>query len=179
MTKEERIDSFSWIMESAVSTLELKKMTVKLTEMGFFDRPASLKYHGTESGDLFRHSAEVTESLIQLTERLDLKWERRESPYLVGMLHDLCKCELYRYSEDTEKWEYNNDLILPGHGEKSVILAQKLIRLTEEEIACIRWHMGAFDEKENWKHYSYAVSVYPNVLYTHTADMIASQIHGI
>ena len=53
------------------------------------------------------------------------------------------------------------------------------LKLTDEEIACIRWHMGAFDEKENWKHYSYAVSQYPNVLYTHTADMIASQIHNI
>ena len=177
MTREERIDSFSWLMEGILPASELEKLTKRLMRIGFFDKPASLKYHGTESGDLFRHSAEVTESLIRLTERLDLKWERRESPFLIGMLHDLCKCELYRYSEDTGKWEYSNDLNHPGPGEKSVSMAQKLVRLTDEEIACIRWHMGAFDEKDNWKHYSYAVSVYPNVLYTHTADMIASQIH--
>ena len=48
-----------------------------------------------------------------------------------------------------------------------------------EEIMCIRWHMGAFDERENWKYYSAAVKKYPNVLYTHVADMTASQIIGV
>ena len=57
MTREERIDSFGWIMESVMPTPELKKLTVRLTEIGFFDKPASLKYHGTETGDLYRHSA--------------------------------------------------------------------------------------------------------------------------
>jgi len=37
-------------------------------------------------------------------------------------------------------------------------------------------HMGAFDDTENWNYYSKAVNQYPNVLWTHTADMIASQI---
>lgn len=32
-----------------------------------------------------------------------------------------------------------------GHGEKSVILAQKFIKLTDEEILAIRWHMASFD----------------------------------
>jgi len=48
--------------------------------------------------------------------------------------------------------------------------------LTDEEIACIRWHMGAFDDKERWNNYRYAITQFPNVLYTHTADMIASTI---
>ena len=43
----------------------------------------------------------------------------------------------------------------------------------------IRWHMGAFDDRENWKYYSAAVKKYPNVLYTHVADMTASQIIGV
>jgi hypothetical protein len=37
----------------------------------------------------------------------------------------------------------------------------------------------AFEEKSNWKYYSKAVNQYPNVLWTHTADMIASQILGV
>jgi hypothetical protein len=53
------------------------------------------------------------------------------------------------------------------------------MKLTPEEVMCIRWHMGAFDEKENWQYYSRAVNKYPNVLWTHTADMIASQIMGV
>ena len=51
--------------------------------------------------------------------------------------------------------------------------------LTQEEIFCIRWHMGAFDDKENWNSYGRACTVYPNVLYTHTADMIAARIEGV
>ena len=33
-----------------------------------------------------------------------------------------------------------------GHGEKSVIIAMKFIKLTDEEIAAIRWHMGGYDD---------------------------------
>jgi hypothetical protein len=36
--------------------------------------------------------------------------------------------------------------------------------------------MGAFDDKERWSYYNHAIKLYPNVLYTHTADMIASAI---
>ena len=45
-----------------------------------------------------------------------------------------------------------------------------------EELSCIRWHMGAFDDKENWNYYGAAIENYPNVLFTHTADMIAARI---
>ena len=37
----------------------------------------------------------------------------------------------------------------------------------------------AYDEKENWNILGRAIEQYPNVLYTHTADMIASRIKGI
>lgn len=47
------------------------------------------------------------------------------------------------------------------------------------EMLCIRWHMGAFDDKENWNSYGRAVTNFPNVLYTHTADMIAARILGV
>ena len=53
------------------------------------------------------------------------------------------------------------------------------MKLTLEEIFCIRWHMGAFDSKENWNSYGAACTEYPNVLYTHTADMIAARIIGV
>jgi len=61
-----------------------------------------------------------------------------------------------------------------------VILANLYgVHLTEEEVLCIRWHMGAFDEKENWNAYGKAIEKYPNVLWTHTADMVASKIEGV
>ena len=150
-----------------------------LEEIGFFTDPASTKYHGNYEGGLFDHSRAVATELINLTERLGLKWEREESPVIIGLYHDLCKCGSYIKNEDGT-YKYNTDQIIPGHGEKSIIIAQKYIELTDEEIACIRWHMGAYEtDTKMWDYYGRAIEKYPNVLYTHTADMIASKIRGI
>lgn len=153
-----------------------------LEEIGYYEKPASTKYHGTADGDLFRHSVEVARALQELTDKLGLTWERPESPMIVGLLHDVCKCD--DYVQNTlpfdSVWEYNKrDKIMDGHGDKSVIMLAGHIQLTEEECYAIRFHMGAFTEKEDWQYYSRACKKYPNVLYTHTADMIASQIRGI
>lgn len=43
---------------------------------------------------------------------------------------------------------------------------------------CIRWHMGAFDEKENWRLYTNAVNNFENVLWVHHADMMASNVYN-
>jgi HD superfamily phosphohydrolase YqeK len=145
---------------------------------GFFTAPASTKYHGNYEGGLFDHSFAVTTSLLSLTKRMGLNWKRKASPYIVGMLHDLCKCDSYIHNPDCT-YSYNPNILLPGHGDKSVILAQKIVDLTDEEMACIRWHMGAFDDKENWDKYGKSIEKYPNVLWTHTADMMAARIFKI
>ena len=151
----------------------------ELKQRGFFIAPASINHHGQYEGALFDHSYEVAKALVNMTEKLGLKWENERSPYIVGMFHDLCKMDNY-VKNDNEEWQYNNDTLLPGHGEKSVIIALTMLRnLTDEELYCIRWHMGAFDTKENWNSYGRACTNYPNVLYTHTADMIAARIVGI
>ena len=152
-----------------------------LIENGFFTAPASIHHHGAYSGALFDHSFAVT------TERLELKWQLERSPYIVGMFHDLCKVDNYTCTKkptlspllEGDSWEYNNATLLPGHGDKSVMMLQQHIQLTDEELYCIRWHMGAFDDKENWNSYGRAVTNFPNVLYTHTADMVAARILGV
>lgn len=162
-------------------------MGLDLDELGFFTAPASTKYHGAYKGGLFDHSLEVAKALVELTENLGLKWERPESPYIVGLLHDLCKCDNYvelntldEIAPIGQKYKYNPGLIIPGHGEKSVIMALRIVDLTDEEIACIRWHMGAYEtDTKMWTYYGNAIEKYPNVLYTHTADMIASKIVGV
>ena len=151
-----------------------------LEELGFFTAPASTKYHGAYEGGLFDHSLATAEALVELTENLGLTWERLESPYIVGMFHDLCKCDNYVKDFKTDKYIYNPDIIIPGHGDKSVIMLSQYMFLTDEEIACIRWHMGAYEtDPRMWDYYGKAVEKYPNVLYTHTADMIASRIKGV
>ena len=151
-----------------------------LEQLGFFTAPASIKYHGDYEGGLFDHSFITAKILVELTEKLDLKWQRPESPYIVGMFHDLCKCDNYISHAFDNGFSYNPDIIIPGHAEKSIIILQRYVELTDEEIACIRWHMGAYEkDPKMWEYYGRAIEKYPNVLYTHTADMIASKIVGV
>ena len=177
-SKAERIRYFKELMGGGFSSVQCECLADQLDEMGFFNAPASAGHHGAYEGGLFDHSAEVTEQLLYLTRHLELKWGREKSPYIVGMFHDLCKVDQYRQKEDGG-FEYRKDLILPGRGDKSVIIAQTLQELTIEETLCIRWHMGAYEGKEIWNALGEAIRTYPNILYTHTADMLASHVEGI
>lgn len=142
---------------------------------GFFTAPASTKYHGAFEGGLYEHSKAVAKELIKLTDRLGLIWQRPESPSIIGMFHDLCKIDQYKLNE-SGNYDYNKDMLLTGHGDKSIILLSQFMTLTEEEIMCIRYHMGAY-AKEDWHSFDVAIKKYPNVLYAHTADMIASKLY--
>lgn len=159
----------------------------RLVEMGFFTAPASTKYHLAYEGGLFDHSYNVTYALLELTKQCGIRWQRAASPYIIGMFHDLCKCDQYKHPAgelmfngerkiDEKSWVYDPDTLLKGHGDKSVMLLSQFYTLTEEEIMCIRYHMGAFTEKEEWKNYTDAIHRYPNVLWAHTADMIAAHM---
>lgn len=144
-----------------------------LKESGFMDTPASTKWHGACIGGLYRHSKAVAETLVNFTEKLNLHWKNERSPYIVGMFHDLCKID--QYIETDSGYGWNENTLLKGHGEKSVMLLSQFVALTEEEIMCIRYHMGAY-ETDDWKQFDLAIKKYPNVLFTHTADMYASKL---
>lgn len=152
-----------------------------LIDNGFKTAPASTKYHGAFEGGLYQHSMAVTGELLHLTDRLALRWGRPESPWIVGMFHDLCKIDAYKpipfemRKRDEPQYTHNEEQFLKGHGDKSVMLLSQFMTLTEEEILCIRYHMGAY-ETENWAQFDAAIKKYPNVLFTHTADMIASKL---
>ena len=162
-----------------------------LIENGFFVKPASISYHGNHTGGLFEHSFEVMDNLIALTEKLDIKWVNERSPYIVGMFHDLCKMDDYVDENATDtvvmgtgspisknpKWTHNKDKILTGHGDKSIIMLSRFMTLSEEEIFCIKYHMGAY-ETDSWDGYDRAIKRYETVLWTHTADMYASKVTG-
>lgn len=154
-----------------------------LENVGYFDAPASTKFHSAAVGGLFEHSLQVARELIQLTEKLKLYWGRKESPAIIGLLHDMCKVDDYQVGEmafgEPVCFEFNKERIYPGHGEKSLILLMGHIDLTEEEKMCIRYHSGAFTDKNEWEFYGRAVEAYHNVLYAHTADIIAARIKGI
>lgn len=150
-----------------------------LDNMGFFTTPASTKFHGAYEGGLFDHSLEVTNQLLNMK---PFKWQRDESPMIVGMFHDLCKCDEYEVvshpCDPNVKFGHVKNTVLKGHGEKSVMLLSTLMQLTEEEMLCIRYHMGAYNT-DDWNGYDLAIKKYPNVLFTHTADMLASKVVGV
>lgn len=201
-TERSRIDDFKKYMRSyfeseykglgvSASAYWLDRVTDRLKGMGYFRSPASMKHHGQQEGDLYLHSKVVSMILEELTEKLDLKWQRKDSPKIIGLFHDLCKADEYvkkpneaeiclHGSSTTIKeageyhFERNSEMILSGHGEKSVILTQRFIDLTEEEMMCIRYHMGAYEGKEVWDSLQRAAVRYPNILWTMQADLMAA-----
>ncbi len=171
-------------LETIFKTPGVNELFDYINERGFTELPASLNHHLNYRGGLLMHSVNVAASLIDLTESLGLIWMRHESPILVGLLHDLCKLEFYKTKTnydprggETVRFEHNDnpELDFGGHGMLSLVIAQQHIQLTEEEMYCIRFHMGAYEQKD-WSKFDAAIKKYPNVLYTHTADMIASKI---
>lgn len=147
-----------------------------LCSTDFFDAPSSTRYHGAYSGGLFDHCMNVTLELIELSNReVTEPWQRLASPVIVGILHDATKLLAYRLGEDGKyhhSREYEDGYI---HGLDSLNRVREHMDLTDEEAACIRYHMGAY-EIADWDEYSKAMRKFPNVLWTHTADMVASQI---
>lgn len=195
MTEKERFDL---CMSTKLGDILSEEFKTYLLANGFFSAPASTKYHGAYEGGLFDHSFAVMNFLVELSAKNDLKWQRAESPFIVGMFHDLCKIDNYRHPimeelsvgelsdgskiyhiYDESKWEYNPNTLFKGHGDKSIILLSQHIVLTEEEALCIRYHMGAFVEKDEWGDYTNAIHRYTNVLWTHQADMLASHVVGV
>lgn len=148
-----------------------------LESTDFFEAPASSKYHLAVEGGLAKHSINVYLNLLKMAEN---KY-KQDTLKIVALLHDVCKINIYKKSvknvqNKNGKWEstqtYIVDDSLPlGHGEKSIIIIQKFIKLTEEEILAIRWHMGSFEPKENSKYVSAAFSKNSLAVLLHMADL--------
>lgn len=183
-SKSEATDFLNFMKLPNGTPLVSDDMMEYLMAYGFFTAPASTKYHGNYEGGLLEHSYMVTKFLLTLTQDNHLIWHKSRSPYIVGMFHDLCKIDQYHAvfdgsGENGIGWQHNYNTLLKGHGDKSVMLLSQFYTLTEEEIMCIRYHMGAFTDKSEWNDYTRAVHQYPNVLWTHQADMLASHVAGV
>ncbi|MCR5741419.1 MAG: HD domain-containing protein [Gammaproteobacteria bacterium] len=155
----------------------------------FFRAPASSQYHSNFEGGLCYHSINVYRRLKQLVEMEgDIsKKVSDESIAIIGLLHDLCKANFYvpyyrNVKEDgvwIQKLSYKIDESYPfGHGEKSVYLIQKYMKLTDEEAMAINWHMGAFDSRTigGSQAMNQAFHKYPLAFLTHVADSMATYI---
>jgi hypothetical protein len=121
----------------------------------FYTAPASSRFHLSKRAGLAEHSWNVFCCLVRIIdEGVPHQGELDDSLRICGLLHDICKVNLYvlsaRNIKKDGKWLsvpcYDLDDKFPcGHGEKSVILIQQFIKLTMDEQLAIRWHMGAWD----------------------------------
>lgn len=141
----------------------------------FFEAPASTKYHGAYPGGLVEHSLNVCRELASSSAA---KSATTESLILCSLLHDVCKVNYYAavgIGGNGETIYQVIDQFPFGHGEKSVYLISRFMRLTDEEALAIRWHMGAYDDAAGSHAYKdarrYAKYRYPLVVALHDADM--------
>lgn len=156
----------------------------------FFTAPASTKFHCACENGLVMHSINVYKVL---REKYFDQGDNEESFALCGLLHDVCKAQFYKVStrnvknEQTGQWEKKpfymvEDAFPYGHGEKSVFLIERFVRLKPVEAVAIRWHMGGFDESVKGGGFaiSEAYDRYPLAVKLHLADLEATYLreHG-
>jgi len=146
-----------------------------LGKSDYFQAPASTKFHGAYKGGLAIHSMDVAKLLKEKNDRYKLGLSM-ESIMLCGLLHDACKINYYAIGP--KGYVVKDDFPI-GHGEKSVIVIQRFIELTDEEIAMIRWHMNAWDtslhtDYPNGYAFRAAVRKWPAIVALYTADYEAT-----
>ena len=176
----------------------VEKVLAELCGLGFYDAPASTRFHGSEKGGLLRHSLNVyDEAMLIRKVQIQLCPEcaqrlSQDSVAIATLLHDVCKADVYKETERNRKgpdgrWEtykcYTADYsAFPlGHGEKSVIrLLRWGLEMTEDEIMAIRWHMSGFDlafqSPEARGNYGMASDKCPLLAVVKAADGLASHI---
>lgn len=159
----------------------------------FFTAPASTRFHLSRPGGLAEHSVHVYQRLASLVDKARADGEAwaasvsAESVAIVGLLHDLCKTNFYAETtrnvknEETGKWEkvpyYTVEDQMPyGHGEKSVFIIERFMRLTVEEATAIRFHMGGFAQQPGDYSLSEAFKRYPLAVMAHCADLQATYL---
>ena len=187
MTPNELKEQFISIYKEHITREGSDKLLEYLmsSKSDFFTAPASTRYHGAYEGGLCEHSMNVYHCLCGYLERERVKSEygldySDETIAIVALLHDICKVNLYKTSkrnkkDENGKWvevpyyEYN-DTLPYGHGEKSVFLIERKMRLKLDEAMAIRWHMGEFGDK-NSNQISQAYNMYPLAVKLHLADL--------
>lgn len=150
-----------------------------ISKTDFFTAPASTKFHCACECGLVMHSVSVYNTLME--KHFDEETDNPESFAICALLHDLCKAQFYKVStrnvknDETGQWEkvpyYMVEDSFPyGHGEKSVFLIERFMRLKIDEAMAIRWHMGGFDDNSGYA-ISQAYDRYPLAVKLHLADL--------
>ena len=159
-----------------------KELLEWMMKTDFFSSPASSKFHCACEQGLVMHSLSVYHTLVE--KHFEPDKDSPESFAICALLHDLCKAQFYKVStrnvknDETGQWEKKpfyaiEDAFPYGHGEKSVFLIERFMRLKTSEAVAIRWHMGGFDDAAKGGGFSIALAYekYPLAVKLHLADL--------
>lgn len=169
------------IIESYVGSEVFQEITALkeyLETSDFYTAPASTIYHLNCKGGLAQHSLNSYYTFCDLCKQFGVEIPNR-TKILVTIPHDVNKVNTYKDNilkngKTSDAKPYTTEDLFPcGHGEKSVIILQRYITLTEQEILMIRWHMGVFD-RSFMQYESKIKEVCPNAILLHTADWLTS-----
>ncbi|MBQ5346521.1 MAG: hydrolase [Ruminococcus sp.] len=172
-------EEFIKIYKENITRAGSEKLLEWIETTDFFTAPASTRYHCACENGLVMHSVSVYNTMVE--KHFDEETDNPESFAICALLHDLCKASFYKIStrnvknEETGRWEkvpyYSVDDRFPfGHGEKSVFLIERFMKLKLDEAMAIRWHMGEFGDK-NSSTISQAYNLYPLAVKLHLADL--------
>ncbi len=172
-------DEFIAIYQENISRKGSVELLDWIKKTDFFSAPASTKFHCACESGLVMHSVSVYNTMME--KHFDEETDSMESFAICALLHDLCKAQFYKVStrnvknDETGQWEkvpyYSVEDSFPyGHGEKSVFLIERFMRLKLEEAMAIRWHMGGFDDNSGYA-MSQAYDRYPLAVKLHLADL--------
>lgn len=176
----------------------IEKVIEWLEYYGFFEAPASTKFHLNVKGGLMEHSWNVCNTALMLREQMiQMKPELaeklpEESVIIASLLHDVCKSNVYKEAllnrknefgvwEKVQGYEVDYSELPLGHGEKSVIMLLSFgLRLTKDEMLAIRWHMNAwelaFQSAEQKSNLQKAREIAPLCTIIQAADGLASSL---
>ena len=180
-------EDFIQIYQEKIQREGAQELLEWLQKTDFFIAPASTKFHCACLGGLVQHSVNVYR--VMLEKHFDPETDSEESFAICGLRHDICKAEFYKEgtrnvkNEETGAWEkrpfYSIEDKYPyGHGEKSVFLIERFMRLKTSEAIAIRWHMGGFDEAARGGSFaiSQAYEKFPIAVKLHLADLESTYI---
>ncbi len=175
-------EEFEEIYQSKITRAGSAELLEWLKTTDFFTAPASTKFHCACLGGLVRHSVSVYR--VMRDRHFDPNTDSEESFAICGLLHDVCKAQFYKESvrnvknEETGAWEKRpyymiEDSYPYGHGEKSVFLIERFMRLKTSEAIAVRWHMGGFDESVKGGSFSIGLAYqkYPIAVKLHLSDL--------
>ena len=175
----------------------MESVIKQLKRSGFFEAPASSKFHLACKGGLLEHSMNVYNAATMLREQIIKARPEMEdqiptdSVAITTLLHDVCKTDIYKegilsrknadgYWEKYIGFQVDYSMGIPlGHGEKSVIMLLSWgLELKPEEMLGIRWHMSAWDmpmqSPEHKESLNAAKSISPLVSLIQLADGFAT-----